>query len=380
MNSEMIFKNARLVLQDQIVEGTLVVREGVISDISESNGTLGEDMAGDYLLPGLIELHTDHLEQHYEPRSGVRWNLMSAIQAHDVQIAGSGITTVFDCLRLGSDEDGGFKKGEMHAMSKAIADAQSDDRLRAEHRIHLRCEVSAPDVLDHYEEFECDHSVGLLSLMDHAPGQRQFQSMETYAYYYKTKRGLTEKAFQKFVDRRMKQSETYADHHRTILAENCHKRGIAIASHDDATLAHVEESKAFGVSVAEFPTSLEAAEASHHAGLGVLMGAPNVVRGKSHSGNIAAHELARHNVLDILSSDYVPLSLIHAPFILAQTLDHITLPQAIAMVSANPARQVGLNDRGRLATGLRADFVRVRQSGDKVPVVKSVWREGRRVV
>ncbi len=151
-----------------------------------------------------------------------------------------------------------------------------------------------------------------------------------------------------------------------------------MASHDDATAAHVEESIALGVRLAEFPTSLEAATLSHEAGLSVLMGAPNVVRGGSHSGNIAAADLARHGVLDVLSSDYVPFSLIHAPFLLADEIDTLSLPAAIAMVTSTPAKTVGLDDRGRIAPGLKADLVRVERRSD-VPIVRGVWRDGRRV-
>lgn len=377
--NETILTNAQLVLRDQVITGTIVIRGDKIADISEGRSTIGEDMEGDFILPGLVELHTDHLEQHYSPRPGVTWNLTSAIQSHDVQVAASGITTVFDCLRLGADEDGGFQKGEMRAMSDAISKAQSEGRLRSDHKIHLRCEVSAPDVLEHFEEFRDDVTVGLISLMDHAPGQRQFVTMEQYTLYYKTKRGLSDVQFKEFVERRQKQSATYSNKHRLALANDCRARNIAIASHDDATLDHVEESKTFGVSVAEFPTSLIAAEASHKAGMGVLMGAPNVVRGKSHSGNIAARDLAAANVLDVLSSDYVPFSLIQAPFVLADEFDHISLSDAVAMVSANPAKQVGLRDRGELKKGLRADMVRVHRRPGDIPVVRNTWREGYRV-
>ena len=214
--------------------------------------------------------------------------------------------------------------------------------------------------------------------MDHAPGQRQFQTMEQYTLYYKTKRGLSDEAFALFCDRQQALSAKYAGPHRTQIAKACAERGIAIASHDDATLAHVEESVGFGIRLAEFPTSFEAAEASHAAGLSVLMGAPNIVRGKSHSGNIAAKDLAERGVLDVLSSDYVPFSLIHAPFVLSDELESVSLPQALAMVTATPARTVGLDDRGRIATGLRADIVRV-QRLEGIPVVRSVWREGKRV-
>lgn len=376
---ERIFTNARVVLEDEVLTGTVHIRDGRIADITTAISPLGEDLNGDYLLPGLVELHTDHLENHYNPRPGVTWNLTAAIQAHDAQIAASGITTVFDCLRLGADEDGGFKKGEMRAMSQAINAAQLDGRLRSRHFIHLRCEVSAPDVLEHFEEFEDDVNVKLISLMDHAPGQRQFQTMDQYTLYYKTKRGLTETQFSEFVERRKRQSETYSAKHRRALADKCAGRGIAVASHDDATLEHVDEAKHYGTTVAEFPTSMEAARASHEAGMGVLMGAPNVVRGKSHSGNIAARELAEEGVLDILSSDYVPFSLIQAPFVLSQVVPDISLSHAVAMVSANPARQVGLDDRGSLAIGKKADLVRVHCNGD-VPAVRAVWRDGNRVV
>ena len=377
MSTDLILTNARIVLEDGVLDGTVVVRDGAIAEISEGTVSAGEDFGGDYLLPGLVELHTDHLEAHYSPRPGVRWEKTAAIQAHDAQVASSGITTVFDCLRMGSDEDGGFEPGEMKAMADAIADARRENRLRADHLIHLRCEVSSADVLDHFHEFADEEAVRLVSLMDHAPGQRQFQTMDQYTLYYKTKRGLSDEAFAHFVARRQEASAIYSQKHRDAIAAVCAGRGITVASHDDATLDHVEEAIAYGVKLAEFPTSLEAAKASHDAGMSVLMGAPNIVRGKSHSGNISARDLAENRILDVLSSDYVPLSLIHAPFVLA-TEGGMPLHDAIALVTATPARTVGLADRGRIAEGLRGDLVRVRHS-DGVPVVRSVWREGSRV-
>ena len=379
MTADLVIRNASIVLEDEIIHGSVLVRDGVIADVSEGSGPAnGEDFDGDYLIPGLVELHTDHLESHYSPRPGVRWNMMSAIQAHDAQITSSGITTVFDCLRMGSDEDGGFDDGEMRAMADALKRAADEGRLRADHLIHLRCEVSSHNVMDHFRSFADVEAVRLASLMDHAPGQRQFQTMDQYTLYYKTKRGLSDEAFADFVGRRLEASAKYANKHRIEISEICHARGISIASHDDATLEHVEEAKGFGVRLAEFPTSMEAASASHEAGMSVLMGAPNIVRGKSHSGNIAARDLAEHGVLDVLSSDYVPLSLIHAPFVLADTYESISLPKALSMVTATPARTVGLDDRGRIAPGLRADLVRVRRISD-VPVVRAVWRQGERV-
>ncbi|MBB3949093.1 alpha-D-ribose 1-methylphosphonate 5-triphosphate diphosphatase [Aureimonas jatrophae] len=376
--SEQVFTNAAIVLPDEIVHGSLLVRDGRIADISAGSTATGHDCEGDILLPGLVELHTDHLEGHYSPRPGVHWNMLGAVQAHDGQIATSGITTVFDCLRMGSDEDGGFDPTEMRRLADAIEHANRDGRLRAEHRLHLRCEVSAPDVLDALDQFRDDPNVSLASLMDHAPGQRQFQSMEQYTLYYKTKRGLSDAAFQAFIDRRLQQSATYSARHRQAIVEHCRARGITLASHDDATLAHVEEAVSEGVAVSEFPTSLEAARAAHGAGLSVLMGAPNVVRGGSHSGNVSAATLVEDGVLDILSSDYVPFSLMQAIFLLS---DRIGLPRAARTVTQTPARAANLTDRGAIELGLRADLVHARapaRTGEP-PVVRGVWREGRRV-
>lgn len=376
--AEHVLSNARIVLSDDVVQGSVLIRDGVIADISEGASKTGEDFEGDYLIPGLVELHTDHLEQHYSPRPGVTWDKIAAIQAHDAQVASSGITTVFDCLRLGSDEDGGFERGEMRDMADAIEKAKSEDRLRSDHLLHLRCEVASADVLEHFEDFENDPHVRLISLMDHSPGQRQFQTMDQYIMFYQKKRGLSDEAFKAFVDRRVSASGKYSSKHRDYLSARCAERGITVASHDDATEAHVEEAIGHGVRLAEFPTSVEAAKASHTAGMSVLMGAPNIVRGKSHSGNIAARDLAELGVLDVLSSDYVPFSLLYAPFLLADQVEGITLPKALSMVTATPAKTVGLTDRGSIAEGLRADLVRVRRESG-VPVVRSVWRQGKRV-
>ena len=376
--TEHVLSNARIVLEDEIIEGSVLIRDGLIADISHGSSRYGEDLDGDLLIAGLVELHTDHLEQHYSPRPGVTWDKIAAIQAHDAQVASSAITTVFDCLRLGSDEDGGFRRGEMRAMADAIEKARDEGRLRADHLLHLRCEVASADVLEHFEDFDGDPQVRLLSLMDHSPGQRQFQTMDQYIVFYQKKRGLSDAAFKAFVDRRVAASQAYSDPHRRFLAERCAALAITVASHDDATEAHVTEAVGHGVRLAEFPTSVEAAKASHGAGMSVLMGAPNVVRGQSHSGNIAARDLAEIGVLDVLSSDYVPFSLLYAPFLLADQVEAISLPQALAMVTATPAKTVGLADRGRIAPGLRADLARVRRDGG-VPVVRSVWRQGARV-
>ena len=371
--TEIVLTNARIVLGDEVREGSVVVRDGQIVDIGGRSAS-GEDMDGDYLVPGLVELHTDHIEPHFAPRPGVRWNATAALQAHDAQIAAAGITTVFDALRVGVFAET-ITAADMRLLGEAIASAKAEDRLRADHLIHLRCEVSAPACETEFEAFKRDPNVRLISVMDHAPGQRQFASIDAYRVYHlgKTKKTLEE--FNAFCAQRVEESETYAPGNRVAIAEFCREHGVTMASHDDATLEHVEESKRLGVKVAEFPTTMEAAQASHEAGLAVLMGAPNIVRGVSHSGNISAGALAEAGLLDILSSDYVPVSLMHAAFKLGQS---IALPEALAMVSRNPAQALGMDDRGEIAIGKRGDMVQVRLA-NSVPIVRKVFREGRRV-
>jgi alpha-D-ribose 1-methylphosphonate 5-triphosphate diphosphatase len=225
--------------------------------------------------------------------------------------------------------------------------------------------------------FEEDTRLRLASLMDHTPGQRQFTTLESYRVYYQGKTGMSDEDFEAFVGRRQEQAGRWSGNNRRQIADHCRAHDIVLASHDDATSDHVAEAAAQGVTLAEFPTTLEAAQASRDAGMKVLMGAPNVVRNGSHSGNISARALAGRGLLDVLSSDYVPFSLVHAAFVLAETLPG-KLPGAVSLVATVPAETAGLHDRGVIEPGKRADLVRVK-TFDDVPVVRSVWRQGQRV-
>ncbi len=377
MTNETVLTNGRLILHDETIKGTIVFRDGKIADISTGNVKFGEDLEGDTIIPGLVELHTDHLESHFLPRPKVKWNANAAIMAHDAQIAGSGITTVLDALRIGADENSDLGMCEMRLLADVIKENSQNGHLRAEHLLHLRCEVSAPDCLQGFEVFR-DDDVKLVSLMDHAPGQRQFVNLEAYRIYYIGKKKMSEKEFEAFSQRRREESLQNSQNNRETLAQLCQNKGIILASHDDATIEHVNEALTQKISVAEFPTTFEAAKASHDGGLSVLMGAPNLMRGGSHSGNIAAKDLAERGQLDILSSDYIPYSLVSAAFKLPKLIEGFSLWDAINMVSRNPANAIGLNDRGILEEGKKADCVRVFEKSD-VPVIRTVWREGKRV-
>jgi alpha-D-ribose 1-methylphosphonate 5-triphosphate diphosphatase len=230
-----------------------------------------------------------------------------------------------------------------------------------------------------FQPFLGDPLLKLVSVMDHTPGQRQFATLDAYRGYYVKKHGMTEAEFLAFVDRQLETSRLHGAANRALVIRLAKEHGLALASHDDATEAHVAESVEAGMEIAEFPTTTEAAQASRAAGMAILMGAPNVVRGGSHSGNVSALELAGHGLLDVLSSDYVPQSLLHGAFILAEAGIGWDLPRAVNCVATEPARRVGLTDRGRLAPGLRADLVRV-QEDHHMPLVRGVWVEGERVI
>ena len=375
---ELVLTKARIVLANETFEGSVRVDGGIITDIGAPSRT-GTDLDGDYLIPGLVELHTDHLETHYAPRPRVRWNPIAAVQAHDAQIAASGITTVLDAIRIGLDEQTDIGAEDMRTLAAAIDAGNKAGRLRAEHQIHLRCEVSAPDCLESFTAIKDDPQVRLASLMDHAPGQRQFASLDAYKAYYQGKTKMTDAQLDAFSDRRNRQSQQFAGPNRRAIAEICNDKGIVLASHDDATRDHVEEAVALGIHVAEFPTTIEAARASRQAGMAILMGGPNVVRGGSHSGNVSARALAEADLLDILSSDYIPFSMLQSAFSLVDSVEGISLSKAIQLVTKRPAEAAGFSDRGEIAIGKRADFVHLRIE-EGIPIVLTVWRQGRRVI
>lgn len=368
-----------IVLKDRVVAGTIHVENGLIVGVEEDRIAPGAiDLSTDFIIPGLVELHTDHLEPHFAPRPKVHWDPVSAVFSYDAQIAASGITTVFDSLRAGRDADRNALSSGLNLLGRAIEDAKETGLLRADHHTHLRCEICSDNVLEEAFEHVGNFDVRLISLMDHTPGARQFRDEEKLRVYYRGKASKTDAELDVYFAERKALHAKFHDIHRPALVEMAKSRGIAMASHDDTTVEHVEESVAAGVSIAEFPTTIEAAEASHRAGLAVLMGAPNVVRGGSHSGNVSALALAEAGYLDILSSDYVPSSLIDGAFALRDVPTVGGLAGAIRLVTANPAAATGLIDRGAIAVGLRADFVQVRLVENR-PIVVTVYRQGRRV-
>ncbi|MES2185986.1 MAG: alpha-D-ribose 1-methylphosphonate 5-triphosphate diphosphatase [Pseudomonadota bacterium] len=384
MSASLVFKNARLVLGDELVSGCLSVADGRIAALdSGATGCTAIDLEGDYLLPGLVEMHTDNFERHLMPRPQVHWAELPALLAHDAEIAAAGITTVFDALGVGEADTDSLRGSAWDKVLAALDACTERDLLRADHHLHVRCELPAPNTIALFAPFRGHPRLSLVSLMDHTPGQRQWENIDKARTYYTGKKGWSPEKFERQVAAAPELQARYAAPHRAHFVDYCRSHGIAMASHDDTTVAHVEQAFGEGARMSEFPTTLLAARTARARGLSNVMGGPNVVRGGSHSGNVAAAELAREGLLDILSSDYVPGSLLGAVMRLAQD-EILSLPEAVATVTRTPARACGLHDRGALETGLRADLVQVRLAdmpdGSRHAVVRGVWRAGRRVI
>jgi len=373
--------NARIVLPNRTIEhGWLAIDGDSIAEFGEGRAPeRGEDVEGDLVMPGLVELHTDHLEAHYMPRPKVYWDPVSAVVSYDGQLATSGITTVLDSLRVWREDVTEDSDGEAMTLANAISAARDASLLRVDHYLHLRCEVPMPGVVNEATRLFERSDVRLASLMDHTPGQRQFRDDDKLRTYYRGKNaGMNEADLDRMFASRIAYQREFGQTNYRALVDMAQRRDTPLASHDDTTLEHVEQAIADRISIAEFPTTIEAATALHAAGIRVMMGAPNLVRGGSHSGNIATAELAGSGLLDILSSDYVPSSLLAAAVNMPTLVRGIDLASAIRTVTKTPAEAVGLSDRGEIVAGKRADLIRVHQRHD-VPAVRAVWRAGERV-
>jgi alpha-D-ribose 1-methylphosphonate 5-triphosphate diphosphatase len=379
MSTETILTNAKLVLPDAVLHGTLVLRNGLIADIqpgrSQAAGAL--DLDGDHLIPGIVDVHTDNLERQVLPRANARWPSRSAMIAHDAQCVAAGLTTILDALCLG---DLGFdtERGQTFLDGVRDLDELADmGALKGEHFLHLRCELPARDMPPALDLVADHPRVVMVSLMDHSPGVGQYRDLQRYAVMRKRQTQWNDAQVQARIDGLLAQRAELREKQRTWLLDRIRHRNLPLASHDDDTPSEIARNLADGITISEFPVTMEAARAAYDVKVEVIAGAPNIVRGGSHSGNVAAADLVREGLAQAFASDYVPASMLEAAW-RAVEAGGITLPQAIAMVTDTPARMARLADRGRLASGLKADLVRVRSIGD-MPLVRGVWRAGERI-
>jgi alpha-D-ribose 1-methylphosphonate 5-triphosphate diphosphatase len=379
MTAETILTNALLVLPQEMMPGTVVIRGERIAEIQPGRSHLAaaQDLGGDHLIPGIIDVHTDNLERQVQPRATARWPSRSAMLAHDTQTAAAGVTTVLDALCLG---DLGFDVGRTQTFKEGVADLDAlsgTGLLKSEHFLHLRCELPAKDMPE-LVEMVADHPlVRMVSLMDHSPGVGQYRDVERYRKMRIRQLQQTPEQVDRRIGELLEQRGRLRERQRRWLLDRIAHRGLPLASHDDDTPEIVRQNAEDGITISEFPVAMEAALEAKRLRVEVIAGAPNIVRGGSHSGNVAAADLVRAGAVDVLASDYVPPAMVEAAWISAAG-GAVTLPRAIGMITDRAARMVGLHDRGRIEAGLRADLVQVRPHEGHA-VVRKVWRAGERI-
>lgn len=376
---ELVITNAQVVTPHETFHGSVHVVDGQIEDVHpcQINISPAIDLEGDYLIPGLTDIHTDNLERHVKPRNNAEWPVLAALLAHDSQMASAGVTTIFDSLTVGMMGTGLRSFDVLKSTVAQLEIAKQQGMFRGDHLLHLRAEVSSQELPQMLSCLYQNSAVRLVSVMDHTPDQRQWRNLEKYTAMEKRDFHLTQEEIDAFLDRAQERHQKFSAPNRRYIVSLVEDLPIVLASHDDTTIEHVEEAHSEGIRISEFPTTVVAAETARKYGMQIVAGSPNLVLGRSHSGNVAAEELARNGLLDALASDYVPSSMLHGAFLLVERVG-LPLHDAINMVSLAPSRMVGLHDRGSLAPGQRADMVRVRKI-EHLSLPMMVWRQGQRV-
>ncbi|NHN49784.1 alpha-D-ribose 1-methylphosphonate 5-triphosphate diphosphatase [Halostella sp. JP-L12] len=361
-----VIEGARIVTPTGVERGSLVVDGDRIAAIAPpvppSNPDRRIDADGKFLLPGLVDLHGDDVEQHVFPRSEARVPVEMALDACDRVTLAAGITTKFHAVAF---EETPSENRSLH-LARELRDALADsDELLARHRFHARCEVSDADCVAAVRDAIEDGGVSLVSLMNHAPGTGQFDDAESFERRYADGSGSAEWDAESFAERRDCDDSVLTARVKRLV-DSARDAAVPVASHDDERPATVDRMRRRGVSISEFPVTEAAAEAATDRGMTTVMGAPNLVRGGSLWGNLGVETAIAADAVDVLCSDYHPHSLLRAPFVDTGEPLH----RRVARVTSAPADAVGLDDRGRIEPGAVADLVLV--DPDPRPAVSRV--------
>lgn len=377
----MWLSNFEIVLPDRLIErGAVRIEGGLIVEIRETPVDNADvDGGGRLLLPGFVDMHGDMIEKEIEPRANVRTPLELGIYDLDKKLASCGITTAYAALAFTPATYGRLRSVE-HTTAIIETLTAMRDELLIDHRVHARFEVAFPPALTIAEKLMGIGALGLISLMDHTPGQGQYRDIEKHVAHLAKERNIDEALAAELVTQRMAERDGCGNALEIVtrLADLARQYGVAIASHDDDSVEKVALLHSLGAVISEFPITIEAAAEARRLGLATAMGAPNALRGQSYSGNLSAREAYDAGVLDILASDYHPSAILPAVIALGDTMTargEAGLPRSVALASANPARALGLNDRGRIAQGLRADLIVAERA--RMPRVRATLRGGR---
>jgi len=371
----------RLVLPDGVIErGAIYIVDGKIADIVIGDAPVkGLMLRGLTAIPGLIDLHGDMLERDIEPRPGALFPTEVALYELDKRLAGAGITTAYAAVGFA------WQKNDLRTQEKATEIIRTIVRCR-EHlnidmRVHARFEISNGDTAPILEALLKESTIDLVSIMDHTPGQGQYKNIQKYVDFMTRWLGFEPDKIGEDLIKQVETSiETQVAKPRNWsvareVAQLAAAHGIPMASHDDDTPEKVAQMAEFGVTISEFPVTLEAAQEARERGMHVIMGAPNAYRGESTGGNLSAAAAIRAGVVDILATDYFPVSLLGVAYKLSAD-GILPLYEAVKLVSQRPAEAANLLDRGSIAVGKSADLVLVEQNAAGHPRVRATLRGG----
>lgn len=374
-----VIVNGTVVSPDGLLENaSVVVKGGRIAAVG--TGGLSKEQAvvdatGLLILPGFVDLHSDAVESEIQPRPGGRFPVEMALIELDKRLAACGITTMFHSLSFSATDKNEMRRAEV-ARSVVLDIHALAGRLTVRNLIHGRYEIIDAECAPLMEALIREGRIHLFSIMDHTPGQGQFVSMDHFKAYYGTVDHMTAEELEDLAERRLEARRSLDMVHVDHLATLCRKCGVPMASHDDDSAEKVSWLRDLGIRFCEFPVNAEAAQSASRLGLHVLMGAPNVLRGESLTGNLSGREAVRRGWCDIIASDYAPASMLHAVFELHR-LEVAPLHALVNMVSLNPARAVGLDGRiGAVRAGMSADLVLV-DAAEEVPRIRATFVEGR---
>lgn len=369
----------RIVLADRLIErGALRIEGGQIAEIRETP-VANADIEGNglILMAGMIDMHGDMIEREVEPRPNVRMPMELGLRDLDRRLANSGITTAYAAVSFSPGSTYGHMRSYdfTSQMIRALRTHAQD--LLVDHRVHARFEVTFPAALSVVKELIAEGSVDLISLCDHTPGQGQYRDLAKQAEMAAKAKGISlEQAAENLQQRIRERQESAGDLTETLraIAQYCALHGVPLASHDDDTVEKVVLMQGLGANISEFPVTIEAAQEARRRGMLNAMGAPNALRGTSYSGNLSARDVHAAGLLDLLAADYHPSAMLPAVLVLART-DPMGLAGAARLVTINPARSLGLEDRGEIRAGLHADLIIADDSG--VGHVRTVMSKGR---
>jgi len=373
--------NANIVTPDLIIEnGSLTVENGIITDIADRKVILGEnpvDAGSRFLIPGFIDMHSDAIEKEIEARPKTYLATNIAILELDKKLAASGVTTIYHSVSFADEVIIAIRSIDIvESIVREITRLKKN--LLVNTRVHARFEITNTGGMATVEKLIGEGLIDLLSVMDHTPGQGQFTNEDQIRDYYGERFGAEKEAIQNLIETRMNLREKIGIQNEIKMMEIARSKGIPVASHDDDTAEKVGFLKKYGAIISEFPVSMEAVKSARDNGLAIALGSPNVLRGHSHNKNLSSRDLIREGFGDIICSDYIPSTLVHAMFTLVDNRLK-TIAEAAKMFAENPARFLGIGDiTGSIRKGLSADLVVVDNSWE-VPRIIKTFVKGREV-